>query len=115
VSWETGIDYLCIDELHDYKNLLTPSSIQDAAITPGSVRATDLHMKIEYLRNRYNGRAFTGATATPIAKPTRLMSLRPGLSGRLPPSPRGSTNRLCRWTSSSPSCASATGWMRRSI
>jgi N12 class adenine-specific DNA methylase len=64
---QTGIDYLCIDELHDYKNLLTPSSIQDAAITPGSVRATDLHMKIEYLRNRYNGRAFTGATATPIA------------------------------------------------
>ncbi|HEY3514575.1 MAG TPA: helicase-related protein [Kribbella sp.] len=64
---ETGIDYLCVDELHDYKNLLTPSSIQDAAITPGSNRATDLHMKVEYLRNRYNGRAFTGATATPIA------------------------------------------------
>ncbi|MEV0287875.1 helicase-related protein [Kribbella sp. NPDC050820] len=64
---ETGIDYLCVDELHDYKNLLTPSSIQDAAITPGSNRATDLHMKVEYLRNRYKGRAFTGATATPIA------------------------------------------------
>ncbi|MFI5736069.1 helicase-related protein [Kribbella sp. NPDC051587] len=64
---ETGIDYLCVDELHDYKNLLTPSSIQDAAITPGSNRASDLHMKVEYLRARYNGRAFTGATATPIA------------------------------------------------
>jgi hypothetical protein len=36
-------DYLCIGELHDYKNLLTPRSIQDAAITPGSNRATDLH------------------------------------------------------------------------
>jgi N12 class adenine-specific DNA methylase len=64
---ETGIDYLVVDELHDYKNLLTPSNIQDAAITPGSVRASDLHMKIEYLRSRYGGRTFTGATATPIA------------------------------------------------
>jgi N12 class adenine-specific DNA methylase len=64
---QTGIDYLCVDELHDYKNLLTPSSIQGAGITSGSNRATDLHMKIEYLRDRYNGRAFTGATATPIA------------------------------------------------
>jgi hypothetical protein len=64
---QTGIDYLCVDELHDYKNLLTASSIQDAAITPGAVRATDLHMKIEYLRTRHNGRTFTGATATPIA------------------------------------------------
>jgi len=62
----TGIDYLVVDELHDYKNLATPSNIRDAAIE-GSDRAADLHMKVEYLRTKHNGRAITGATATPIA------------------------------------------------
>jgi len=63
---QTGIDYLVVDELHDYKNLATPSNMRDAAIE-GSDRAQDLHMKVSYLRNKHNGRAMTGATATPIA------------------------------------------------
>jgi len=63
---ETGIDYLVVDEMHDYKNLRTVSNIRDAAIT-GSNRATDLHMKVEYLRERHGGRVITAATATPIA------------------------------------------------
>ena len=63
---QTGIDYVVIDELHDYKNLATDTNIPGAAIA-GSQRAQDLHMKIEYLRHKYNGRAVTGATATPIA------------------------------------------------
>lgn len=63
---ETGIDYLVVDELHDYKNLATVSNIPDANIT-GSKRATDLNMKVEYLRHIYGGRCLTGATATPIA------------------------------------------------
>ncbi|WP_214514829.1 hypothetical protein, partial [Rhodococcus sp. WY5] len=63
---QTGIDYLVVDELHDYKNLSTDTNIQSAAIA-GSQRAQDLHMKIEYLRDKHNGRAVTGATATPIA------------------------------------------------
>lgn len=63
---ETGIDYLVVDEMHDYKNLRTPSNIRDAAIE-GSKRATDLHMKIEYLRERHGDRVITAATATPIA------------------------------------------------
>ncbi|MFJ4230029.1 helicase-related protein, partial [Paenarthrobacter nicotinovorans] len=63
---ETGIDYLVVDELHDYKNLETPSNIPGAAIT-GSNRATDLHMKTEFLREREGRRVITGATATPIA------------------------------------------------
>jgi N12 class adenine-specific DNA methylase len=62
----TGIDYLAIDELHDYKNLRTESNIRDAAID-GSNRATDLHLKTEYLRQRHGHRVITGATATPIA------------------------------------------------
>jgi N12 class adenine-specific DNA methylase len=63
---QTGIDYLFVDELHDFKNLATTSNIQDAAID-GSNRATDLHSKMEYLRDVHGDRVITGATATPIA------------------------------------------------
>ena len=63
---QTGIDYLIVDELHDFKNLDTPSNISDAAID-GSKRASDLHAKIEYLRETHGDRVITGATATPIA------------------------------------------------
>ena len=62
----TGIDYLCIDEAHGYKNLRTPSNITDAAID-GSMRASDLDMKIGYLRQRNGARVVTFATATPVA------------------------------------------------
>ena len=62
----TGIDYLAVDEAHGYKNLRTPSNISDAAID-GSMRATDLDMKIDYLRRRNGRRVVTFATATPIA------------------------------------------------
>ena len=55
-----------IDEAHGYKNLRTPSNITDAAID-GSMRATDLDMKIDYLRRRNGRRVVTFATATPIA------------------------------------------------
>ena len=63
---QTGIDYLVVDEAHDYKNLQTASNIRDAAIE-GSKRASDLHMKAEYLRSRHGERVITAATATPIA------------------------------------------------
>ena len=61
-----GVDYIVVDELHLFKNLKTPSAIPDAAIE-GSHRATDLHMKLCWLRRRYGQRVITGATATPIA------------------------------------------------
>ncbi|MER7497017.1 DEAD/DEAH box helicase family protein [Streptomyces pharetrae] len=64
---DTGIDYLMVDEAHGYKNLATASHIEGAAIG-GSARASDLHMKIEYLRERNeSGRVVTLATGTPIA------------------------------------------------
>ena len=62
----TGVNYLCIDEAHGYKNLHTLSNIPDAAID-GSMRASDLDMKIGYLRRRNGARVVTFATATPIA------------------------------------------------
>lgn len=63
---DTGIDYLVVDEAHMYKNLATVSNISDAAIA-GSQQATDLHMKLEYLRDRHGARVATMATATPLA------------------------------------------------
>jgi N12 class adenine-specific DNA methylase len=67
ITWEaTGVDYICIDEAHGYKNLYTISNITDAAID-GSQRASDLDMKIDYLRRRNGARVVTFATATPIA------------------------------------------------
>jgi N12 class adenine-specific DNA methylase len=64
---EAGLDYVAADEWHSgYKNLRTASNIRDAAID-GSHRATDMHMKIEYLRSRHGARVITAATATPIA------------------------------------------------
>src|SRR6202044_2432227 len=62
----TGIDYLFVDEAHGYKNLRPPSNIPDAAID-GSMRASDLDMKISYLRRRNGKRVVCFATATPIA------------------------------------------------
>ncbi len=66
----TGIDYVVVDEAHGYKNLRTPSNIVGVAIE-GSQRASDLDMKISYLRERAaergSGRVATFATATPIA------------------------------------------------
>ena len=63
---DTGIDYVVVDEMHMYKNLSTESNIRDASIE-GSDRATDLHMKLEYLRSQGRERVVTGATATPIS------------------------------------------------
>ncbi|MGH2907704.1 MAG: helicase-related protein, partial [Solirubrobacteraceae bacterium] len=80
---ETGIDYVVVDEAHGYKNLETVSNIRDAQIA-GAKRATDLHMKLQWLRERHGHRVATLATATPIANSVteaHVMGryLRPGL------------------------------------
>ena len=63
---QTGVDYLIVDEAHGYKNLRTPSNIAGVAVD-GSQRASDLDMKLAYLRGRHGNRVATFATATPIA------------------------------------------------
>ncbi|MER7937923.1 MULTISPECIES: UvrD-helicase domain-containing protein [unclassified Streptomyces] len=83
---DMGIDYLVVDEAHMYKNLDTPSSI---AAIDGSNRASDLEMKLEYLRERSpSGRVVTFATATPVANSiaevhTMMRYLRPDLLEQL--------------------------------
>ncbi|GAB3398012.1 hypothetical protein GCM10027568_34470 [Humibacter soli] len=67
ISFEDlGVDYLIVDEVHTYKNLATVSNIQDAVID-GSQQASDLLLKLEYLREEHGDRVTTVATATPIA------------------------------------------------
>jgi hypothetical protein len=63
---EIGIDYVFADEAHGYKNLRTVSNIDGVGVE-GSQRASDLDMKLGYLRERHGGRVATFATATPIA------------------------------------------------
>lgn len=63
---DTGVDYLFVDEAHDYKNLRTVTNIKGAEIA-GSMRATDMHLKLEYLRRIHGERVVTMATGTPIA------------------------------------------------
>jgi N12 class adenine-specific DNA methylase len=67
ISFEqTGIDYVFADEAHGYKNLRTVSNIDGVAVE-GSQRASDMDMKLGWLRERHGGRVATFATATPIA------------------------------------------------
>lgn len=68
VSWEeTGIDYLCIDEAHLFKNLTVISKVDDLAKPVGSQRAQDLDMKLWYHREwKKQSRVVTFATATPL-------------------------------------------------
>ncbi|MFI1568472.1 SNF2-related protein [Streptomyces sp. NPDC020490] len=64
---DTGIDYVFLDEAHEYKNLRTVSAIPGAAIQ-GSAKATKLHMVLSWLRETNESeRVATLATGTPIA------------------------------------------------
>ena len=63
---QLGVDYLVVDEAHHFKNLAIGSSTAADLTSRGSGRATDLDMKIDWLREQ-NERCLTLATATPIA------------------------------------------------
>ncbi|AGG66205.1 helicase-related protein [Corynebacterium callunae] len=65
---QTACDYLIVDEAHLYKNLMRSSRVRDLTCA-GSSRASDLHMKLEYLRDTKDDNApvVTFATGTPIA------------------------------------------------
>ncbi|GLW34471.1 hypothetical protein [Actinoplanes regularis] len=87
VWWElTGIDYLFRDESHRDKNLRTVSNVPGMTI-PGSQRATQMDMKLAWLRER-QPRWGTRATGTPIANSivelyTEFRYLRPDLMAAL--------------------------------
>lgn len=64
---ETGIDYVIVDEAHAYKNLETDTRMRGVVGNAKSKRATDLEVKLTYLREKHGPRVATFATATPIA------------------------------------------------
>lgn len=65
---DTGCDYIIADEAHGYKNLLRPSRVDDLT-GAASGKASDMDMKLDYLRNSHpDGHPVaTFATGTPIA------------------------------------------------
>lgn len=64
----TGIDYLCVDEAHGYKNATVITSVEDLSRGIGSQKAEDLRAKMWYLRDKKGqSKVATFATATPIA------------------------------------------------
>ncbi|VDG75794.1 SNF2-like protein [Actinobaculum suis] len=65
---QLGVDYLVVDEAHSYKNLTIGAGKQTAdLLSNGSGRATDMDMKINWLRDNVSPRCVTFATATPVA------------------------------------------------
>lgn len=64
---QMGVDYLLVDEAHEYKNLARMSHIQEIAHV-GSEKATDLDMKLDYMRqNKAPGTpCVTFSTGTPV-------------------------------------------------
>lgn len=76
---QTGCDFMFVDEAHMYKNLARASNSSDLAVIKAAERASDMDMKINYLRQRAIGRnreagrpnaparAAAFATGTPVS------------------------------------------------
>ena len=66
---QLGVDYLFVDEAHNYKNLYTYTKLSNVAgiNTSESLRATDMYLKCQYLLEKNEGRGVTFATGTPIS------------------------------------------------
>jgi N12 class adenine-specific DNA methylase len=66
---ELGIDYVFGDECQYWKNLETPSKLQNVAgiQTKGSQRALDMALKLRYLAEQHPGQSVTLASGTPIS------------------------------------------------
>ena len=60
-----GVDYLMVDESHSYKGVKYPTSLPGAT---GSVsqQATDMLVKLDWLRTQYGPKVATFASGTPI-------------------------------------------------
>ncbi|AYG02068.1 SNF2-related protein [Lactococcus allomyrinae] len=66
---ELGIDFLFIDEAHNYKNLAPYTQLENVkgVSDTRSQKALDLMMKIEYLHNLYDNRHVVLSTGTPMS------------------------------------------------
>lgn len=66
---ELGVDFLFVDEAHNYKNLYTYTKMSNVAgvNTSNSLRATDMFMKCQYMLEKFQNRGVVFATGTPIS------------------------------------------------
>lgn len=66
---ELGIDFLFVDEAHNYKNLYNYTKMSNVAgvNTSNSLRATDMYMKCQYMLEKFQNRGVVFATGTPIS------------------------------------------------
>ncbi|MEC3226118.1 SNF2-related protein [Bacillus thuringiensis] len=66
---QLGVDFMFVDEAHIYKNLYTYTKLSNVAgvNTSSSLRASDMHMKCQYLLETNNNRGVVFATGTPIS------------------------------------------------
>lgn len=64
---ELGVDFLYVDEAHEFRKLDFATTRQVKGIDPmGSARAFDLYMKSRYLEEKMPGRSMVLASGTPI-------------------------------------------------
>ena len=65
---QLGIDKLYVDESHEFKNLFTPTKLQNVSgiSSSASQKALDLFMKCQYLDEKTGGKGIVFATGTPI-------------------------------------------------
>lgn len=66
---ELGVDYLFVDEAHNYKNCLITTKIKNVAgiNQSNSQKAMDMLLKCRYFQEINDGKGITFATATPIS------------------------------------------------
>ncbi len=66
---QLGVDYLFVDEAHNYKNLYTYTKMNDIAGVQHtrSQKASDMYMKTQYILNKNGGRGVCFATGTPVS------------------------------------------------
>lgn len=66
---ELGVDYLFVDEAHEFKNLALFSKMNNVSgvSSVASQKASDLYMKIQYLDSLNPGKSVVFATGTPVS------------------------------------------------
>ena len=67
---QSGVDYLYVDEAHEFKNAELHSvarNLRGVPVGDGSQRAMELDTKLRWMRAAYPGRQITMATGTPVS------------------------------------------------
>jgi N12 class adenine-specific DNA methylase len=65
---ELGVDYLFVDEAHEYKNCFIHTKMRNVGgvSTSNAQKSYDMLMKVRYINDKNNGRGIVFATGTPV-------------------------------------------------